>query len=197
MSKYTLIAGAKLTPMLGKLIKMGVAYHDALHEYAVSAIFHAATTGDIRPMQNFYDKALNDNGRTSFRLYLQRTFREHEDAKCLSIKENKFSMTEGGHKSKQAAVLADLAKGPMLNPDGKEFMRFFEREIIAETAQFIDDVKIASALKALLKKAEGKSDNVASHVSKALISKLSNVVDFATAAAEAAKNAPKQVAAAA
>lgn len=179
MAQIHLIPGAKLMPMLKKLTKMGDEFHTAIHQFACSAMHHACKTGDTRPLTMFFNDVLTENYKTAFRLFLRRTYKEHPETECIGYKREE-GFTIGGSDQKAREQLAKLIEAKLLNPDGVDYKRFYERNVIQE-AILLDDKKFAQQLATLLKRARGEVGRVETKVSKDLINKLENLVTAAQA----------------
>jgi hypothetical protein len=182
MTQFTLIPGAKLMPMLKKLVKQGAEFHAAIHQFAISSMHHACKTGDTSPLNTFFNDVLTENYKTAFRQFLRRVYRDWPESECIAYEtENGFVI--GGSDAKNRQVLAALCEKELLNPDGVKVMRFYERNVIKEHQEF-GDVEFTKQLKALMNRATNSTEQRTSRVSKDLTDKLQNVIDFATARAE-------------
>lgn len=167
-----------------KTLMVGYAkMHDQLHVMACSTIFHAAKHGDVRPLNQFY-WGLNTNYSTAFRFWIGETFKRHEAARCL-----KFSTTDGWqvlpNTTKEREAFMGVIGKHLINPDGKTYLRFYERNII-QSALIFGDTNVVQALKGLVAKAERHDDKVQSHVSPELAIMLKGTLakaeDYATRA---------------
>jgi hypothetical protein len=164
--------------LLKAILSFGKAFakaHEHAHILAVSALAHAARTGDIRPLNAFYS-VLPTNMQTSLRQYLGRTFKMHPTADCIGFKKDAFAMTKDTAEAREE--LASVCEAHLINPDGVNYKRFYEREIISE-ALLLQDKDVISRLNALLRMAKGEASGkkeVKSEVTKDVIAVLENAV---------------------
>lgn len=153
MSKLTLVKAdtGKLLKLVANLLKGYAQMHDDLHAMACSVCYHAAKHGDVRPLNTFFN-GLNVNYQTAFRFWIGRAFTANEKARCLE-----WSKKEGwamiGKTDAERKSFITMIEHRLLNPDGKTFTRFYERNVITEQ-YFFGDEDIAAALHRLINKAE-------------------------------------------
>lgn len=181
--------------LLAECAKFKKDYDDTMRlaqQLGISVIVHAATTGDTRPMDVFHD-GLNETHQGMFRNFLRIVNKQHNDTTaCIRFADKKFQMMKDT--ADQRETLAKLCETVLLNPpeyvetdpathapDGSAYKPWIERNAVGDTFVLMDDGKFESQLKALLSRAEGKSENVNSTVDKDFTKKLAEVVDFVKA----------------
>lgn len=176
---FKLVKGS--TSQLTKAIKaLSSARNNAFdhsHVMACSVLAHACMHGDVRPMNLFYS-ILTVNEQTSLRFWLGHAIRTGKTGEPLKFSKGEFSVIE--NTKAERARLLKLCETRLINPDGETYKRYYDRNIVKDI-QIFGDAELASALKKLLKKATGATDNVKASVDKTLIAGLSNVVNLAEA----------------
>lgn len=139
----------------------------ALHVAAVSAIWHAAKTGNPVLLNRLYH-GLRSNDGTALRAYIRRAAiivglngevpegitdqsviqAAFDAGKFLDFKQQEFIVTNG-HTSDQAKATVTLCEQFLLNPDGKVHKRFMDRNNFAELST-LGDSQVLSQLEATM-----------------------------------------------
>jgi len=146
------------------------------HTIAVSSIHHFVSCGNDCHITRFY-VTLPEALQTAFRLYLKRIQEDPlVNGKWIiwSEKDKRFKAVKASAnaeaKEEQARIrqaVATLCEEKLLNPDGVEYKRFFERDIADEIRKFAND-DVEKALKSLATRASGENEKVESSVSPAV-----------------------------
>lgn len=162
----------KIVAALRKKVKKTL---DDLHVAAVSVLDHAARTGDVRPLNDFFKMlALNVNWQTSFKLYVQRI---QKDAKLafLDFEKGEFKQKENVETQKKA--FSEYAEACLINPDGEDVTRFYERDLRAELKIFSNE-DLLSELQKLVKRAQRDDERIKSEVDDKVLAQLTKTVDY-------------------
>lgn len=154
---YSIIRdGAELNKAVTLVIKNGKTYRDRLHVAAVSALFHAAEHGQPEPLNRIYF-SLTDNDKQALKNYIRRAAaiiglgdvkQVLEMVKPDVLKaavdigtwlrfknETGFEVIKNSQVETVKAAKAgfmSLAESHLINPDGKQYKRFFDRFVITE-----------------------------------------------------------------
>lgn len=176
MTKYTIIPLNKMKRRITDQIKRRGKALDEDHSIAVSAIKHFVECGNDCHITRFYT-TLPEALQSAFRLYLKRIECDPAvNGKWIiwSQKENRFKVVKASNipeaKEEQRRIreaVATLCDQKLLNPDGVEYKRFFERDIQDEIRKFAND-DVEKALKSLKSRAAGTNEKVESSVSDAV-----------------------------
>ena len=151
---------------------------DEMHVHAVSVLVHAAL-GGIQPLRTF-DKLIldqNPNLRTSFNQFVRRFQTELIDGKAVSSNMKFLEYTKKGgwalirDTNAERTTFIKHAEENLINPNGKEHKRFYERDNVAEEKAFTS-ADVTKRLKALL----AMSSKDGSDVSDEMYSLLKNTV---------------------
>jgi hypothetical protein len=154
------------------------------HTIAVSAIHHFVVHGNDCHITKFYN-TLPEALKSAFRLYLKRIeVDESVKGKWIiwSQKELRFKVVKASKNDEAKAeqqrirvAVQTLCEQKLLNPDGVEYKRFFERDIHDEIRKFAND-DVEKGLKALKSRASGDNDKVQSTVSPAVQEIIDNAI---------------------
>lgn len=116
--------GKKLNQVITQAINAGVKYHELLHTAAVSALYHAVTHGDCRPLDRLFD-SMSKNNQTAMKLYVTRINYEVTDARGTAVlKHTKdgFSVLrndENASAAKWKASIGTLCEKNLISCEGK------------------------------------------------------------------------------
>jgi len=168
----------KLNTALVTLEKTAGTYRAQLHQAAVSVLVHANEYGQISPINRFW-KLLTQNEQQAFRTYV-RLFQFTQDELAnqvatdmcfLSLISVKGSGTEWRIDTNQpkenrgvGSKFVKHAQDNLINPDGKTYRPFYERNNLADMKLF-SDLSILDGLKRLVKDASGENERTISKVS--------------------------------
>lgn len=171
------VTGKKLVQMIAAFAKSYKKVYDMAHVYAVSALFHAATHRDVRPL-NAFVAALNKNDAEALRLYFARLVRDEQaPIGFLTFEKGAFVIADLTPEVQEMQDnFVKLAEGSLINPDGERYKKFFERNNITES-KALDE---ATFLK-LLKGVHSKASKEDAKVDQSLIAPLNNLISLAEA----------------
>ena len=166
--------------------------HAAAHKLMVSTLVHAAEHGQPAPLNRFF-QILATNDKDAARLYIRRTFAilggwdgtttvPQADMETYKVngafleyrtKEGFVVLSSKDHPTaKTARAKLMTFANQMIEPDGKVFKKFLERNNFAETKKFGPD-ELQRGLNTLLKKSKGDRKNIEpDHISDDMIAAL-------------------------
>jgi hypothetical protein len=184
---------AALNTLVTRTIATGKKYKDMLHVAAISCLVHAAEHGNCDNLNRLYLE-MTSNERMALRgSYIRRihaaiggldwsaydndnpvpaevlksaveagTIFGYSDKKGFFVKQDVTPQREAFYSPK------GIAETYLIKPDGKVWMRFFERNNVSELSVFGPDMVVAG-MNALVKNARGDSDKKESTVPDALV----------------------------
>lgn len=157
---------SKLSSHIANAIKQYQSSGRAIHVSVVSALYHAATTGDPRYLTQIYE-GLRSNDQTAVRMYIRRVSAivgldggnpdglanevinaAVERGGILTFKEKKFQVIQG-HTSDAAKLTATLCEERFISPDGENDREVLARNNFAEVRTLGDEQVLDNLLKVL------------------------------------------------
>lgn len=165
--------GKTLNTRIASVMKRYREIGTAVHEIAVSAMWHAATYGQPGPL-NAIHESLRENDRQALKLFIRRASAMNanggknpdgmnaediqtlvEAGKFLTFEKGKYLVTQG-HTTEVAKSFAKLAEDRLIVPDGKDVKYVLDGNNVVET-QLLGDTDILKKV-AELKRALNSSE---------------------------------------
>jgi hypothetical protein len=165
---------AKLKTFIQKALSDYTSAGRRIHIAVVSAVFHAARTGDPS-LLNFAYKGLRSNDQGAVKLFVRRAHAiiglggDNPDMKpsevvqaaiekgtVLGLKQGDFFIVKG-HTSDEAKTLAKLCETRFINPDGEVDKFILDRNNFTET-KIVGDADMLKSIVALAKRLESTSE---------------------------------------